>query len=309
MGKKDYERILVEDALKHIYKCQQEKHHATGQSVAGALQISHDEAAGLITTMAAHNLAEITDGKLCVTPAGNEYALQIIRAHRLWERYLADKTGFDQREWHERADRHEHALSPAEADALSARLGHPTHDPHGDPIPTAEGELKPHDGQPLPTIAVNQSARIVHLEDEPATVYDQLIAEGLYPGMEITLTENSPRRIRFVANGETHTLAPIIAANVSVTPIAKKQLKESGPAQRLSTLKPGQKGQVVNISPACRGPERRRFMDLGILPGTVITAEMRSPGGDPTAYNVRGSLIALRREQADFITISQLEEA
>lgn len=76
----------------------------------------------------------------------------------------------------------------------------------------------------------------------------------------------------------------------------------------LADLQPGQKGRVITISPACRGLERRRFMDLGILPKTIIAAEMTSPSGDPTAYRIRGSLIALRREQASFIQIIALED-
>ncbi len=79
-------------------------------------------------------------------------------------------------------------------------------------------------------------------------------------------------------------------------------------AYTLADLQPGQKGRVTAISPACQGLERRRFMDLGILPKTIITAEMTSPSGDPTAYRIRGSLIALRREQASFIQIIALED-
>ncbi|RME45954.1 MAG: ferrous iron transport protein A [Caldilineae bacterium] len=59
---------------------------------------------------------------------------------------------------------------------------------------------------------------------------------------------------------------------------------------------------------ACRGAERRRLMDLGILPGTLIRAEMVSPSGDPTAYRIRGALIALRKEQADRIYITRATE-
>lgn len=74
--------------------------------------------------------------------------------------------------------------------------------------------------------------------------------------------------------------------------------------RRLSDLAPGEQGKVTCILPECQGNERRRLMDLGIVPGTVITAEMKSPGGDPTAYRVRGALIALRKEQARFICIA-----
>jgi DtxR family transcriptional regulator, Mn-dependent transcriptional regulator len=66
---------------------------------------------------------------------------------------------------------------------------------------------------------------------------------------------------------------------------------------------------VAGLSPACRGAERRRFLDLGILPGTPVTATLRSPSGDPTAYLIRGALIALRREQAALVRVRELHVA
>ncbi len=298
------ERILSEDALKHIYECEQEVRQPTLQSVAGALQISTDETADLLSNMVTHHLLQIEGREFRLTPTGRDYALQVIRAHRLWERYLADETGFAEAEWHDRADQHEHSLSPAEAEALSARLGHPTHDPHGDPIPSAGGKFVPHGGRPLTTLAAGESARIVHLEDEPAAVYAQLSAEGLYPGMEIKLLELSPQQVRFWADGDQHILTPLLANNISVVRLPKEQALETAPRARLSDLKPGETGRVVSISPACRGLERRRMLDLGILPGTRIKAEMVSPSGDPTAFLIRGALIALRKEQAVLINIT-----
>ena len=85
-------------------------------------------------------------------------------------------------------------------------------------------------------------------------------------------------------------------------------LAEGSEGEHLNDLKPGETGRVVNISLRCRGPERRRMMDLGILPGTVIKAEMTSPSGDPTAYRIREALIALREEQANMINITRLQE-
>jgi Fe2+ transport system protein FeoA len=73
---------------------------------------------------------------------------------------------------------------------------------------------------------------------------------------------------------------------------------------RLDELETGESAVVTGIGND--GPERRRMMDLGILPGTVITAEMRSPLGDPTAYRVRGALLALRRDQARHIQIAHI---
>ncbi len=305
---KSAERVMTEDALKHIYKCEMKGRRPTVQSVAGALEIPLDEVADLLDTMAGVDLLQMQGDEFSLTSKGQQFAVQVIRAHRLWERYLADQTGFDQAEWHKQAEQHEHRLTPAEMEQLSAQLGHPTHDPHGDPIPTAEGELVSHGGQPLTSLAVGQPARIVHVEDEPTLVYSQLVAAGLHPGMAVRLTEVTPERVRFRADDQEHVLAPVFAANIAVVPLPDDQTRDLETTQRLSQLEPGQRGQVVSISAACRGPERRRFMDLGILPGTTITAEMRSPGGDPTAYNIRDALIALRKDQANLIHINRLEE-
>lgn len=70
----------------------------------------------------------------------------------------------------------------------------------------------------------------------------------------------------------------------------------------LADLHPGESGVVTELH--SQGPERRRMMDLGIIPGTTIGAEMNSPLGDPVAYRVRGAMVALRHEQACLVLIS-----
>jgi DtxR family Mn-dependent transcriptional regulator len=303
------ERVLTEDALKHIHKCEMGDCRPTVESTAGALNTTVNQAIDILAKMEARDLLRRNGSEFRLTPAGRNYALHIIRAHRLWERHLADETGFAEAEWHGQADRFEHTLSPAETDALAAQLGHPTHDPHGDPIPTANGELIPHAGQPMTAAAVDERLRIVHLKDEPEVVYAQLVAEGLELGMTVRVTEISPQRVRFWASGDEHVLAPIVAANISVVPLPEEQATEAEAGKKLFHLQPGQQAQVLSISRMCRGPERRRLMDLGILPGTMIKAEMTSPSGDPTAYRIRGALIGLRKEQAKSINITRLEEA
>jgi DtxR family Mn-dependent transcriptional regulator len=302
------ERVLKEDALKYIHKADIRGQQTNLQSVAGTLQISINQVAELVADLENQGLVSLKGGEIQLTPAGRDYALQVIRAHRLWERFLAEETGFDESEWHERAEQVEHLISQDEINALSDQLGNPTHDPHGDPIPTASGELVPHGGQPLTAIPLDQPARIVHIEDEPDAVYDQLVAEGLYPGMEVRVVEISPQRVRFWADGDEHLLAPIVAANISVLPFVYGAGVEGREGEQLSELIPGESGKVVNISPRCRGPERRRMMDLGILPGTIIKVEMTSPSGDPAAYRIRDALIALREEQANMINITRIQE-
>jgi DtxR family Mn-dependent transcriptional regulator len=71
----------------------------------------------------------------------------------------------------------------------------------------------------------------------------------------------------------------------------------------VADLPVGATARVVRLTPDCRGPQRRRLLDLGVVPGTAITAEMRSAAGDPIAYRIRGALIALRHQQARWIAI------
>lgn len=308
-GRQMTDRARREDALKHIHKWQQNGRRPTVESIAGALHISTNKTTDLLTELQADQLVQFKNSNITLTPAGQDSALHIIRAHRLWERYLAEKTGFSESEWHSQADQQEHQLTPEAANALSARLGHPTHDPHGDPIPTAQGSYVEHGGQPLNELQPNVPGRIVHLEDEPEAVYAQLVAEGLYLGQVVRLIEATPTRIQFWTNGGEHLLAPIVASNISVVPlqmdVAETAVDDEIVGMKLADLPLGESAEVVKISPNCRGAERRRFMDLGILPGTEITAEMRSPSGEPTAYRIRGASIALRQNQANYIYVKQ----
>jgi DtxR family Mn-dependent transcriptional regulator len=299
-------RVLIEDTLKHLHDCEYQGRVPTVQSIAGVLNTPVDGIAELLTDMQAHGLIEFAGDRINLTTPGRDYALHIIRAHRLWEHYLAEKTGYDQADWHSQSERREHQLSRAEAEALAIELGHPLYDPHGDPIPTASGDLVSPEQITLPNFPLHRPGRIVHLEDEPETVYAQLVAEGLYPGLTVLVTQATTQRVRFWANGDEHVLAPIVAANISVMACQpREEQQDQIHFERLNNLRPNETGRVVSISQNCRGAERRRFMDLGILPGTVIKAEMTSPSGDPTAYRIRGALIGLRQEQAAWINISR----
>jgi ferrous iron transport protein A len=89
--------------------------------------------------------------------------------------------------------------------------------------------------------------------------------------------------------------------------IRKISMNAANPStnRTLADLQAGQTGVVTQLH--SQGPERRRMMDLGIVPGTVITVEMNSPLGDPVAYRVRGALVALRCEQARLVFIADIE--
>jgi DtxR family Mn-dependent transcriptional regulator len=300
-------RVRVEDALKHLHESEYRGQPATVESLAGALGLSARDAVEALARMEAHGLVARGGTELRLTPGGRAYALRIIRVHRLWERHLAEETGLPEVDWHAQAERREHVMTSEETEALAARMGHPRYDPHGDPIPTAEGDLPPWEGQPLPSLAVGAFGTIVHVEDEPREVYAQLVAEGLHPGMRVQMLEVSPERIRFWADGDEHVLAPVFAANLTYRPLPRGTGME-GPFDTLASLGPGEHGRVLQLAPSCRGVQRRRLMDLGIVPGTLVTAEMTAAGGDPTAYRVRGSVVALRQDQARHVQIERARD-
>ncbi len=98
--KRTSERIQVEDVLKHLYNYELETRRPTLASIAGRVHITENEAAALVETMQARGLVQWHNEQLALSPDGRAYALHIVRAHRLWERYLADETGYDETRWH-----------------------------------------------------------------------------------------------------------------------------------------------------------------------------------------------------------------
>lgn len=300
---------MMEDALKQIYHGEYRGQTASLASVAGSLQVSTSDVVELVERMQNAALVDVTDGRLILSEAGNRYALQIIRAHRLWERYLADETGVEPTQWHALAERREHMLSPEEADELARRLGDPVYDPHGDPIPTRDGSVTEKDIIALSALDAGERAHVVHIEDEPDVVYAQLVAEGIYLGMVLDVEEKTDKRVVVAADGRTLVLAPIVAANVSTKKLVAHEATAEIVHGTLFDLKPGEVAEVVRVSAACRGVERRRLMDLGIVPGTRIEFERRGLTGGLSAFRVRGTLVALREEQAAMIIARTPDES
>ncbi len=303
----DTRRILVEDALKQLYECEYRHQKCSKDILIKSLSVSENEATELLDNLKSKNLIEWKGDVTKLTNEGETYALKIIRIHRLWERYLSEETSVHESRWHEEAEKLEHKISDDEAKRLAAQLGNPLFDPHGDPIPTATGEIPQHKGKSLCEFKVGEIGKILHVEDEPPATYAQIIAEGLNVGMQVRIKESSKERIRFIANGEECLLAPLLAANITVIPIEEEE-EFKGEFRTLSFLRTGESAVILGISKACRGQQRRRLMDLGIVPGSEITAELSSLGGDPVAYKIRGTTVALRNQQADQIYIHKIKK-
>ncbi len=298
------EREQLEDVLKHLVDCQHEGQQATPQSVAGSLGLRQGRTMAVIGGMERKGLLVAAKGGLRLTPEGERWALQVVRAHRLWERYLADEARLPLSKIHRAAHRAEHSMTSDEVDALDAHLGHPLNDPHGDPIPDAAGVLARPETVRLTEWPTDQPGRIVHIEDEPEVIYKQITAGGLRPGNVVRVLDSTPERLLVTDGQDEHRLAPVVAANIQVVAAPEAKRAESG-LMPLSDLPDGEERTIAAIDPACRGFTRRRLLDMGLTPGTRVRAELRNAFGDPRGFRVRGSLVALRREQAAQVWITR----
>jgi len=291
------EREQMEDALKHLLDREQGGRHASPESLAGTLSLARPIVTRLIEGMEAKGLLETRGDQLHLTAEGERWALHVVRAHRLWERYLADEARMPLGQIHTEAHRREHNLTDAQLDELDAALGHPTRDPHGDPIPTREGTLPKAEGMPITAWQADRPARIVHLEDEPALAFEQILAAGLRLGQDIRILERTPQRVVLSDGENEYRLAPAVASNISVAALPESEaLKRE--AVPLTELAHDRRAEIVTLDDAVQGFTRRRFLDLGLTPGTVIYPELQNFFGDPRGYRVRGTLIALRKDQA-----------
>lgn len=299
------ERVRLEDAVKHVYQYQLQGRECTLESLAGQIEISTHRAARLLERLTVLGFIRAEGEELVLTADGQQSALQVVRSHRLWEQYLAERTSLPAGEWHDRAERMEHALTPEDTDVLASRLGHPSYDPHGDPIPTATGALPPLIGVTLFGVDVGQTVEIIHLEDEPREVYEDLERKGLTLRRRLEVVDRSDTAVRVRVGDEVLALGPVAARNVTVRALSSDEPLDQV-HDTLADLNGSETGRVIGISSACQGPQRRRLLDLGVVAGTEITPELVSSAGDPVAYRIRGALIALRRSQASLIDIERV---
>ena len=298
------QRVQLEDGLKHLHTSEVEGRASSIDSLAGALSLSRGAALDVVRRLEETALAAHDGQGLTLTPDGRRYALRIVRSHRLYERFLADRTGMIPAQWHAAAEDAEHDLSTDEVEGLAARMGHPLYDPHGDPIPTADGVLPPERGVPLPTLAAGTAARVVHIEDEPEELFRSLHAAGLRVGSRLRLLRIDSQGLHVEVEGRELLLEQLAARNLTVEQVTDSA--DDHGVDRLDVLRPGETAEVVRLAATVQGPSRRRLLDLGVVPGTPIRAEFASAAADPMAYRIRGAMIALRRVQAHEILVRRV---
>ncbi len=314
-GWRDAERETVEDVLRALLECEYHQHSATDEHLAGLVDVPREkilpalalaQSAGLVATTVRDDSAA---PEWMLLPAGREIALLIMRAHRLVETRLARESGLQPEDWHARAHAEEHRLSAEEVARLADQLDNPRFDPHGDPIPSAEGRWPEITGSTLLAWTPAVPGVIAHIEDEPAPLYARLAREGIYAGMHFSLRAIHPSACHLTIEAREFHLPLELAAMIRVRAADPTDPPIPPSACRLSDLQIGESADALRLLPGCIGAERSRLLDLGFVPGSRIEFSLQSPFHGPAAYQVRGTLIALRREQADQVLVARTPQS
>lgn len=227
MTKKDNlsdEKILSsahEDYLKAIYTLMAEGTTVNNSALANYLRVSPASATNMVKKLAELELVDYEPYQsIELTDAGRKVALEVLRHHRLLELYLHQKLNLSWDQVHAEAEKLEHVLSETLEDAIAAALNHPTVDPHGDPIPTKDGEIAEVIGSPLSIADLNQPLQIQRVLVQDAERLTYLGSMGLYPNATVTLLKRAPFSgpLLIDVDGEHHALAHNMAELLLVNP-------------------------------------------------------------------------------------------
>lgn len=183
----------VEDYLKVIYVLESEGSGATTNNIAEMMEVSSASVTNMLKRLAGLNLIEHKSYKGAkLTEAGRKIALEILRHHRLLELYLKEIMGYGWDEVHEEAEKLEHHISEQFEDKIAELLNHPTHDPHGDPIPTKDGVVPEMASLPLAEAELEHPYIIGRVKDQDPELLRYLEKIGVIPGVKIKILEKAP---------------------------------------------------------------------------------------------------------------------
>lgn len=210
----------AEDYLKAIYKLQQIARSVSTTALASELERSAASVTSMVKGLADQGLLEhVPYYGVRLTERGETSALRIIRRHRVLESYLIEKLGYTWDGVHGEAERLEHAASDDLIDRMARAMGEPTNDPHGAPIPTAEGEIAERAIMRLPEIAVDVPAVVREVADEDAARLRRVGALGLFPGTRVVVAGREEEGLRVRVGKEELTIPRPLARSISVEPL------------------------------------------------------------------------------------------
>ncbi|MDR1634789.1 MAG: metal-dependent transcriptional regulator [Bifidobacteriaceae bacterium] len=216
---------VAQDYLKVIWSIREwdDREPVTTGLLAARLGVSASTASEAIKRLVERGLVgHAPYAAIELTEEGERLALAMVRRHRLLESFLVSHLGFGWDEAHDDAEVLEHAASDRFVDAIDSLLGHPERDPHGDPIPTAEGVIAHPPAQPLATTPAPTGALVERISDADPAMLRYFASVGLVPDAVIAVVERRDfagvLTVRIEATGQVIELGDIAAEAVWVSP-------------------------------------------------------------------------------------------
>jgi DtxR family transcriptional regulator, Mn-dependent transcriptional regulator len=209
----------IQDYVREIYKLESDGGRATTSELASRLGVSAPSVTAMLKKLASLGLVEHQRYRgATLTPKGERVALEVIRHHRLLEQYLVETLGLPLDAVHAEADRLEHALSEELEAQIDRSLGFPTHDPHGDPIPSPDLKLRPQALTPLSTLEAGTKATVERIPDGDGELLRYLTKLKLTPGSRLEVRDAAPfdGPVTVRVGGADHAISRSLAAQIGV---------------------------------------------------------------------------------------------
>jgi DtxR family Mn-dependent transcriptional regulator len=183
----------VEDYLKAIFQLSHQGGFATTRDIAGLLTLAAPSVSGMVKRLSEMGLIEHVPYRgVQLTSQGRRAALKMIRRHRVLELYLTRHLGYDWDNVHSEAERLEHAVSDDLIERMAAALGDPRYDPHGDPIPSATGDIEETELVSLADAAIGAELELQQVGTQDAARLRYFAEQGLVPGVRVSVTDRQP---------------------------------------------------------------------------------------------------------------------
>ena len=217
----------VQDYLKTIYHLQQVSEGSIRtKEIADRLEIASPSVTNMLKSLASDGLLTYVPYQgVTLTTAGSREALKTIRKHRLIEVFLMNTLGFTWDEVHREAEALEHAVSDRLANRLDAFLGFPQTDPHGDPIPRADGSIRRPDGVALSQLPKKTGATLVRVLEQTSEILRYLADNALTPGAHVTVLREEPfdGALTVQVGKDTVAISRSLAHRIIVSPETAKK--------------------------------------------------------------------------------------
>ena len=215
----------IEDYLKAIYKLEKHQGRVTTSAIAEKLGVSDPTVTSMIKKLAKEKLLKhVSYHGVVLTDKGVRIAVGVIRKHRVVELFLNQVLGLDWDKVHVEAEKLEHVISDEVLDRMDRVLGHPTIDPHGDPIPTGDGEVENVGrNRCLADMDIGDAVVISWVSDDDPDKLRFMAGMGLFPRVKLRITDKSPFEgdLSIKVGSQSHRLPRDVAKCIYVTETVK----------------------------------------------------------------------------------------